>query len=310
MNTSLRKRPARSWLAIPERGTALGMAMFVWGLGLGGRTLARALLWLVMPYYFLTSPRARRASQDFRRRVGPEAERLGTFTHIMRFGQVALDRLLLVQGKTDDFDVDLGCRELFEELRQRKTGVLLLGAHVGSFEALTGLARERTLQVVPVVNTGGSRVFTNVLERLNPKLASSLIDLADGRLEAILTIRQRLESGHHVGLLCDRWTEHEKTVAVPFMGQEARFPAGPFILASTLRCPVYFVAALYRGGNRYEIHAEKFAEQIALPRKAREEGLKKWAGLYSERLEALARRAPLNWFNFYDFWQTKDDIKP
>ncbi|MGH1346093.1 MAG: lipid A biosynthesis acyltransferase [Nannocystales bacterium] len=306
MSTALRKRPARSWLSIPERGTALGMATFVWGLGLGGRRLGRALLWLVMPYYVLSSPRARRASRDFRRRVGPDAERHSVFTHIMRFGQVALDRLLLVQGKTGDLEVDLGPRELYDELQQRESGALLLSAHVGSFEALAGLARERTLDVVPVVNTGGSRIFTDVLERLNPKLAANLIDLADGRLEAIFKIRERLESGRHVGILCDRWTEDEKSIAVPFMGQEARFPAGPFILASTLKCPVYFVAALYRGGNRYEIHAERFADQVTLPRKARDEGLKKWAGLYSQRLEALARRAPLNWFNFYDFWQKKD----
>lgn len=305
MNTSLQTQKAESWLTIPERGSALGMAIFVWAVGLGGRTLARALLWFVMPYYFLSSARARRASANYRERLGKDAPEQGTFTHLMRFGQVALDRLLLVQGKTDGFEVDLGPVELLDELRDRTSGALLLGAHVGSFEALGTLARERALNVVPLVNTTGSRVFSRVLQRLNPELASNLVDLADGRLEAILSLRKKLEQGTHVGILADRWTPAEKTVAVPFMGQVAHFPAGPFILANTLRCPVYFVAAIYRGGNRYEIHAERFADQVVLPRKAREEGLQKWATLYSEKLEALVRRAPLNWFNFYDFWRDK-----
>ncbi len=306
MSKSLRRRSTH-WLSLPERGTALGMATFVWALGLGGRRLARALLWFVMPYYFVSAPRARRASRDFFRRIGQDAEDASSFTHLMRFGQVALDRLLLVQGKTEAFEVDPGPREMFDEIQRHPTGALLLGAHVGSFEALAGLARERALDVVPVVNSSGSRIFTQVLERLNPELADDLVDLADGRLEAIFTIRRQLESGRHVGILADRWTDDEKSISVPFMGQEARFPVGPFILANTLRCPVYFVAALYRGGNRYEIHAEKFADRVTIPRKDREEGLRKWAALYSCKLEALARRAPLNWFNFYDFWQKKDD---
>jgi len=301
MNEPLARRPSR-WLAIPERGSALGIHFFVWAVTLGGRAVARAVLWPVMLYYFVLSRAARRASRAFLTRIGHPADRRAVFGHLLRFGQVALDRLLLVQGKTSGFEFDTGPAELLDELRASPKGALLLGAHVGSFEAMAGMARGTDLRVTAVVNTAGSRMFMDALERLNPELAARLIDLGQGRLDAIFEIRKRLEAGEHVCVLADRCTAGERSVVVPFMGQDARLPAGPYVLAATLGCPVYFVAALYRGGNRYSIHAERFAERVDLPRKDRKAGLLKFAGLYAERLEALARAEPTNWFNFYDFW--------
>lgn len=296
-----------SWLSLPERGSVLGMSIFVWAIGVGGRGLGRALLWPVMAYYFVFSRSARAASRDYLARLDASHNARAVFAHLMMFGQVALDRLLFVQGKTGAMEFDLGPTELLDELQDIESGALLLGAHVGSFEALAGMARQYDLQVSAVVNTSGSQMFMGVLRRLNPALADKLIDLGQGRLDAIFSIRERLAAREHVGLLADRCTPQERAVVVPFMGQDARFPAGPFILAATVGCPVYFVAAIYRGGNRYEVHAERFADRIVLPRKNRAEGLRKWATLYAEKLEGLARKAPMNWFNFYDFWKTDDD---
>jgi predicted LPLAT superfamily acyltransferase len=302
MEKSLARRSPQ-WLSIPERGSVLGIHLFVWAVTLGGRRVARALLWPVMLYFFLSSGRARRASRAFLQRVGHPAGMRDVFGHLLRFGQVALDRLLFVKGAARSMRFDLGPVELLEELRASPRGALLLGAHVGSFEALAGMARERELRVAAVVNTANSRMLMDVLERLDPTLGERLIDLGQDRLNAIFELRLRLERGEHVAVLADRCLAGERSVVVPFMGQDARFPAGPYVLAATLQCPVYFVAAIYRGGDRYEIHAERLAERITLPRRDREAALRKWATRYAERLEALARREPLNWFNFYEFWQ-------
>lgn len=302
MAKSLARRPGQ-WLSIPERGSVLGIQVFVWAVALGGRRVARALLWPVMLYFFLSSGRARRASRAFLRRVGHPAGARDVFGHLLRFGQVALDRLLFVKGATASMSFGLGPVEIFEELRGSGRGALLLGAHVGSFEAMAGMARDRELHVNAVVNTANSRMLMGVLERLNPSLAERLVDLGGDRLTAIFEIRQRLERGEHVAVLADRCAAGERSIVVPFMGQDVRLPAGPYILAATLQCPVYFVAALYRGGDRYEMHAERLAERITLPRHDRDAGLRQWATRYAERLEALAAQEPMNWFNFYDFWQ-------
>ncbi|MCX4247045.1 LpxL/LpxP family acyltransferase [Paraliomyxa miuraensis] len=302
MSKSLARRSPQ-WLSIPERGSVLGILFFVWAVTLGGRRVGRAFLWWVMLYFYLSSSKARRASRDFLQRVGHPAGRRVVFRHLLRFGQVALDRLLFVQGKGGSIRQDLGPVELFDELQHSARGALILGAHLGSFEAMGGMARQRQLHVNAVVDTRNSRMLMSVLERLDPSMPERLIDLGEDRLAAIFEIRKRLEQGQHVAVLADRCTPGERSIVVPFMGRDARFPTGPYVLAATLECPVYFVAAVYRGDDCYEIHAERLFDRVILPRRDREGALREHAMHYAERLEALARREPLSWFNFYDFWQ-------
>ena len=68
------------------------------------------------------------------------------------------------------------------------------------------------------------------------------------------------------------------------------------------RCPVILFFGLYRGGNRYEIYFEPFADEIVLDRGRRAEDIQLWMQRYAERLEHYAQFAPYNWFNFYSFW--------
>ena len=75
-----------------------------------------------------------------------------------------------------------------------------------------------------------------------------------------------------------------------------------FILAAALHCPVYLTFGIYRGGTRYELYCEPFADRIDLPRKQRDLALRQVAQRYADRLQAFVRLAPYNWFNFYDFW--------
>jgi predicted LPLAT superfamily acyltransferase len=99
-------------------------------------------------------------------------------------------------------------------------------------------------------------------------------------------------------------------VRAPFFGQDASFPAGPFLMASVLRCPVYLVFGIYRAPNHYDLHCERFAERVELPRKDRDEALRQWVRRYAERVEHYAREAPENWFNFFDFWAAPPNAAP
>ena len=63
---------------------------------------------------------------------------------------------------------------------------------------------------------------------------------------------------------------------------------------------------LHRGGNRYDLHFEPFADPLVIARSNRQGDLTKVIRRYVDRLEHHARNAPYNWFNFYDFWQSHD----
>ena len=76
-----------------------------------------------------------------------------------------------------------------------------------------------------------------------------------------------------------------------------------YVMASLLQCPVYLLFSLRRGRGS-EIHFELFRESIQLAAQDRaRRACRCLAAAYAARLEYYCRRAPLQWFNFYDFWQ-------
>ena len=105
-----------------------------------------------------------------------------------------------------------------------------------------------------------------------------------------------------IAVLADRGRPDEPMRHAPFLGDPAPFPVGPWLLANALKIPVVLCFGVYRGGNRYELTFEPFADTVEFPRERREAALQACVNAYAERLEAQVRNAPYNWFNFYDFW--------
>src|SRR4029077_10260582 len=106
-----------------------------------------------------------------------------------------------------------------------------------------------------------------------------------------------------VGILADRLLKQDQATSCSFFGEDANFPAGTMWLASVLRVPVVLFFGLYRGGNRYEVHFELFAEEVTIDRRNRDQEVRQWTQSYADRLEHYCRLAADNWFNFYDFWE-------
>jgi predicted LPLAT superfamily acyltransferase len=90
---------------------------------------------------------------------------------------------------------------------------------------------------------------------------------------------------------------------VPFLGAEAPFPIGPWVLAAALGCPVYWLACYQRPGDggRYTLICELLCERVVLPRKSRDAALREVITDYVRYLERACREAPLAWFNFFTF---------
>jgi predicted LPLAT superfamily acyltransferase len=93
---------------------------------------------------------------------------------------------------------------------------------------------------------------------------------------------------------------------VTFLDGKVRLPTGPFVLAATLKCPIYLTFGLFFPPNRYQMHCEQLVDRVVLPRQTRAEALKVYVQQYASRLEHYCRLAPDNWFNFFDFWSESD----
>ena len=114
---------------------------------------------------------------------------------------------------------------------------------------------------------------------------------------------ERVARGEFVVIAGDRVpVSHNPRVAVAdFLGAPAAFPVGPYVLAGVLQCPVFLLFSMRRG-RRSDLYFEHFRDAVRIPRKERDAALAQMAGDYAKRLEHHTAQAPLQWFNFYDFW--------
>lgn len=291
------------WKDVGERGSVLGIKATVIFATMFGRGPARLLVAFIAFYFTVFGRQARRAVSAFRERMGLETGFWQSYRTILRFAQTSLDALFLMRGKTKLFRVKRNGHEYLEELRSAKQSAILIGAHLGSFNIMRTESSSESLPLHPVVYTKNARRFNAVLEELDPESKLRLIEIGDGdQIDFMLKIREKLEDAGLVAILADRVPDGGKTVEVDFLGGKAKLPAGPYLLASMLRCPVYFTAGIYRGGRDYELYCIPFADRIVLPRGKREEAMQQYAQRYADQLAELAKDAPDNWFNFYDFW--------
>jgi len=293
---------ARRWTALPERGTPTALRLIHWTARIFGRSVAR-LLPLPTSLYFLLSGRAvRSVSYEYLTRVrGRPAHWWHVFRHLYYFAATILDRVYVLTGEFHRFDIKFHQRELLHQQMENGQGCILLGSHLGSFEVLRALGVTRAEYPLKVLmDIVHNANLTRFLDALNPEIADTVI--VPDRPDTLLKVKESLDAGFLVGTLGDRPTSDGKTVQCQFLGAPATFPIGAIVIAAMMHCPVILFFGIYRGGNRYEIYFEKFADEIVLNREHRAEGIQHWTQRYVDRLEYYARLAPYNWFNFYRFW--------
>lgn len=301
-----RDEAADGWLSQGERGAIWAIRITAFWVGILGRKPARLLVCGLAAYYAVFDRTARRASAQWLERVHGKAPGFGEiYRHILCFAQVTLDRLLFVRGTLGAFEIKRTGTEALEAQVATGKGAFLLGAHLGSMDAMRVEGEKQQLPVTVVGHFENARMINSVLEALNPELSSRVVHTGQDPVSLALTLRDRIAEGNLIAVTADRVGMNDKFVEVDFFGAPAAFSTGPFILASVLKCPIYLVFGLYFEPNRYELFCELFADRIELPRGNREEALKRVVSRYAERLEVYCRRAPNNWFNFFDFWENQ-----
>lgn len=294
---------APAWKRRPERSSPVMLAIIIWVARHLGRGSAHALLVPIVAYFYLTSAAARRASRKFLgRALNRPARARDVLRNIYTFAVCALDRVFLLAGRHHMLHIERHAQGTVSRHVQAG-GALVLTAHLGSFDAMRVFGSDhydRRFRIV--MDRRHAPMITSVLERLNPRLASEIIDSDSGPALA-LTLREALDRHCVIGMMADRLTDGDPGIAVPFMGGHARLPVGPWRWAAALGAPVLLCFGLYRGGNRYDLHFELFSDPCPpIPRAERTAHIHDCVQRYAARLEHYAREAPYNWFNFYDFW--------
>ncbi|HMZ01235.1 MAG TPA: acyl-CoA synthetase [Burkholderiaceae bacterium] len=298
----------QAWTQHRERSNLATLRLMRWIATALGRRVARVVLWPIALYFLVFGGAAARASRDYLARVlGRPPRWVERYRHIHHFAATVLDRVYLLMGQLHHFDLQVSGMDAFDALLLDGEGVLLIGAHLGSFEALRAIGQQRRgLRIAMVMYEDNARQINATLQAIAPDARLHVIAL--GRLEAMLQLREWLDGGGVAGMLGDRTlpgsAQRSHSHTLDFLGQPARFADGPFRLAALLRRPVLFMTGLYQGGSGYELRFVPLADfrQRAPNAAAQDAAIRAALARYVALLEGLCRESPYNWFNFFDFW--------
>lgn len=320
-----RRRQSAHWAQVPERKGLAGMRLMLNIYQRLGRRAFNALLYPVVAWMWLTGSSQRNASRQWLERVRQQAQHqqialphgLNSYRHFLRFGDAMLNKIAAWRGDIiwgRDIEFAPGSREVLQP--QAGQGKLILAAHLGDIEASRALAQvEAGLIINALVFTDHAQRFRQIIEEIAPQAAVNLLPVSHIGPQTAMLLQDKLDAGEWVAIVGDRIAVNsqrggERRVCwSQFMGSPAPFPQGPFILAAALRCPVILMMVLREQG-KLRIHAENFANPLLLPRATRTQALQEIIDKYAQRLEVYALRSPLDWFNFYDFWQLPPEKEP
>lgn len=301
---------ATHWAEMGESTFAAGLWLLYGVHRLFGRFPLRLFLYPVVAYYWLTQPVARRASLDYLRRMQAANGALGgvpgwrhSLRHFLSFAETIADKTLAFSGRYRFEEVRYVGREAVDEMIARGQGAILMTAHMGCLELCQAAAdRQPGLKLTVLVHTRHAERFNRVLRRLNPDCAVKLLQVTDVDAATAVMLADRVAAGEFVAIAGDRVpVKPSKTTRARFLGQDAAFPIGAYVLASLIKCPLLLLGCV-REPQGHVVYFERLAERVELPRGRRAEHIAALAAVFAQRLEALLVKAPYDWFNFFPFW--------
>lgn len=280
------------------RGSLAGYKIFLFFINFLGLGFAYLLLRLVTFYYYLFAKKPKKALlafyQDTLHFPAPKARQL-TRQNFYIFGQTLVDRAAFLLGKEKAFTHTFQDEQYLVDMRDGGKGGILLSAHLGNWETAGNLLKGRITPTINIVmldaevenikrymdlSTGGSRFRVIAIKN---------------DLSHVIAIRNALINNEFVAIHADRYMDGAKYFELEFLGKTARFPAGPFIIASKFDAPVTFVFAAKDGERSYHLSATLPISERMKPQQI--------AGLYIKELEKKVREYPEQWFNYFDFFQ-------
>lgn len=281
-----------------SKGTVLGYKIFVFLLKKLGVRSAYFVLYFVASYYFIFLKKSNQAIfYYFKERLGFSyfKAKVMVYKSYYTFGKTIIDKIVIAAGLRDKFTYEFDGIEILKRLLAEQKGGVLISAHIGNFEIAEHFFAEIDLdcQINLVTTDLEDSAIKNYLGSISKKSGIKFILIKDD-LSHIFEINAALAKNELVCFTGDRYFEGVKSLSEKLLGQEANFPAGPFLIASRLKVPVVFVYVMKETNSHYHLYTRE-----AQVKHRDEKGLLKE---YVTSLEMMLRKYPLQWFNYFDFW--------
>lgn len=304
------------WSKIEEHGIAWGMDLLLKIYLFFGRKVLQFFLYPVVSYYWLLNHKGRAASKQYLIRIAAykndssvSTGLRASYLHFISFANALIDKLAAWSGSLTLNDIECHGREAVINHLQQGQGVFILGSHLGNLEVCRGIAKLRKKITVNVlIHTKHTEKFNSVLNKYADSEKVNLIQVTNVNAATAMQLQDKIEAGELVIVAADRTpvAADGRVAKASFLDHPALFPQGPFILALLLKCPVFTLFCL-KEQNKQVMYFDHFSDGQDVSRKQRTAAIQLYVEKYAERLQHYCLKAPLQWFNFYDFWQLEDE---
>ena len=303
---------SQHWAEVGE-STFVGGTWLLYGVHRAlGRWPFLLCLYPVVLAYWLGSPLARRSSLEYLRRLhaaepGLFARRPGwraSLRHFTFFAETLLDKMLAIGGRIPRERVRFSGYEPMLAASRAGEGGIIVTAHMGCLELMQVAATWREgLRVSILVHTANAQRFNQILDRINPEANVRLLQVTDFSPATAMMLADRVAAGEFIAIAGDRVpVAGDRLARATFLGYQAELPAGPYLMAAVLRCPVWLLSCQHEGEG-YHARIELMTKKVALARQDRQAGLDEQAARFADWMTARLRESPYDWFNFYPFWE-------
>ncbi|CAN5778493.1 lipid A biosynthesis acyltransferase [soil metagenome] len=284
-----------------SKGTKSGYRIFVWILRSFGVLPGYFLLRFVVLYFFLCSySSSRQLYSLYHRRLayGRFKSLLKIYRNYYLMGQSIVDKIVVMSGIKNKFTFNFDGEENLREIASLQKGGILLSAHIGNWDIAGHLLKRLNTRINILIFDGEHEQIKQYLTSVTGEMAVNII-LIKNDLSHIYELSEAFKKNELVCMHADRFLEGNKTMKAAFLGEAARFPMGPFILASTFKVPVSYVFALKESNLHYHFFASKIKDYSHLEKGAL---MQQMLNDYSMEMQAKVKQYPEQWFNHYNFW--------
>ncbi|UYQ93878.1 lipid A biosynthesis acyltransferase [Chitinophaga horti] len=283
-----------------SKANKLGYSIFYGVLRYGGVRAAYVFLYFVASYYFLFSTSSSRAILHyFRTKIGYGRWRSirSLYANYYVFGQTILDKVVVMANIPNPFTFEFDGEHHLHNMVAGGRGGIMLSAHLGNWEVAGHLFTRLKAKINIVMFDGEHEQVKKYLTSITGDRVVNVIVIKND-LSHIYAISDALSNQELVCMHADRFMPGNKTLQVPFLGEDALFPLGPFQLAATFKVPVSFVFAFKETDTHYHLYATEPREYHG----RRKEGIQEAIHDFAAAMEQKVKQYPIQWFNYYDFW--------
>lgn len=312
------------WTHSRERGAIFWLKFLKVSYRLLGRGIVSLFMYPTVAYFFLVGRSQRKSIRQYFQHFASSPEGLKVLGHpprrrdefraMLEFAWASVDRFASWMGDHTQWNVQWNRQDLILGRAKKGQGGIILGAHLGNLEAMRAISSTHpALKINALMFIEHAEKYNRILSETAPEAFSKVILTNEIGPDTAIELQKRINQGEYIAILADRVSEnvHQRSVRVPFMGEEALFPQGPFILASLMDAPVFTMFCFRRSFKHYEAYIDTFADRIQLERHRRAEDIENVVKRYARVLETYCREAPHQWYNFYEFWsQTSQESRP